>query len=385
MKVGVIGLGRLGLPLAVFLSASGCEVIGVDKDVRLVTELNAGRPSLQEPEVQDLHGLIASTDYADMHGASPVFIMTPTPSLEDGSFSLEHVRSAVESVRPYLERNNLLAVASTVMPGHMDCLRVDCGLCYAPLFVALGSVMRDLRRPDFVLIGADRPEDSRRLCAFYRDTLNIDAPIRSLSFVEAEITKLALNCYLTVKISYANMLGELCEAFGADGSRVTEAIGLDCRIGGAYLRPGTAYGGPCFSRDNAALRHAAQEVGVSSSLNDDARVINDRQTTRLADQILGAERVAVLGLAYKPGTPVYEASAGMALVEALQAAGLDVIGHDPLARPTGIALAGDVAEAIAGADTVVIMTPWPEYRRLGLAGKRLIDPWGLYGNRIHDS
>jgi UDPglucose 6-dehydrogenase len=383
MQVGVIGLGRLGLPLAGVLAERGHSVVGIDSDPVRVDALALRTLPIAEPEVQELldthvRRMAFGTDPALLHRAEVVFIVTPTPSAPDGAFSLEYVEEAIRTAAPHLRRDVLVVVVSTVMPGHMRRLAemVPCGLAYNPQFIALGSVVRDLRSPDFVLIGADRTEDTIRLSEFYRGI----APLRIMNTMSAEIAKLALNCYVTMKISFANMLGEICDALGADARAVTGAIGCDRRIGHAYLSPGTAYGGPCFPRDNAAFVQVVLRAGATPLMPVATQAVNLQQTARLIEKVVsaGARRVAVLGLAYKPGTPVYEESAGLKLVEALQGIGLEVRAHDPQAEPSGVELRG-LAEALAWADCVAVMTPWQEYRGLDLSGKHIIDPWGMYG------
>jgi UDPglucose 6-dehydrogenase len=275
------------------------------------------------------------------------------------------------------------------MPGHMRRLAelVPCGMAYNPQFIALGSVVHDLRNPDFVLIGADRAGPRVRLAAFYH-ALGLFGRVQMMDFAGAEIAKLALNCYVTMKISYANMLGEVCDALGADARAVAGAIGCDRRIGHAYLSPGTAYGGPCFPRDNAAFVQVVLRAGAMPLMPVATQAINLQQTARLVEKIVsaGARRVAVLGLAYKPGTPVYEESAGLKLVEALTEAGIDVMAHDPQARPPGIQQLDDAELLIAWADLVVVTTPWQEYgplaRRAEQRGKAVIDPWGVLDNDL---
>jgi UDPglucose 6-dehydrogenase len=217
-----------------------------------------------------------------------------------------------------------------------------------------------------------------------------------MTWPNAELAKIAINTFVTTKISYANMLAELCERVpGGDVDVVTSAVGSDSRIGSSYLRGATGYGGPCFPRDNLALSHLATSLGVEASLADATDTINVRQPQRLAQRIteiapVGAS-VAVLGLAYKPDTPVAEESQGAALARRLADAGYAVTVHDPLAHipesvlGSGIRVAETLEQALDGADVVAVMTPWSEYLDLvpriekGTRPVWVLDCWRVLG------
>jgi UDPglucose 6-dehydrogenase len=241
------------------------------------------------------------------------------------------------------------------------------------------------------------------LASIYRKVVGPDVSIARMNFVNAELTKISVNTYVTMKISYANMLGEICDRLeGADVSVVIDAIGRDTRIGNKYLKPAVGYGGPCFPRDTIAFARMACLVGGSADLASSTEIINRRQIARLIEMIrdmipIGGT-VAVLGLSYKPNTPVIEESQGIMLVKALTEAGIEVIAHDPMAAAPARAVLGDAArfcpttrEALANADVGVIITPWPEYAGISpewVAGERtrfIIDCWGqLTSNRFGD-
>ena len=250
----------------------------------------------------------------------------------------------------------------------------DIGLCYNPEFIALGNVVDGLLNPDFVLIGESDPQAGTMLEAISRRVVGDKVPVARMNFANAELTKLTVNAYVTMKISFANMLAEVCDNLpGADADVVTAALGRDTRIGAKYLRGATAYGGPCFPRDLIAFKTMARQVGVEADLANATHAVNERQLARIAaivTQHIGVgERVAVLGVAYKPDTPVVEHAQGLMLADALEKAGLHVIVHDPLALGAARAVLGPafefadlVAEAIATADAVVVMISSKEYR-----------------------
>jgi UDPglucose 6-dehydrogenase len=277
------------------------------------------------------------------------------------------------------------------------------GVCYNPEFVALGSVLHDLLNPDFVLIGeSDKKAGDTLSFQVYEAPLHAPSfAVRRMNFVNAEIAKLALNCYITMKISYANLLGNLCEEIpGANAHTVTDAIGLDRRIGRACLKPATAYGGPYFPRDVeafneilASISFKENTVGVPdlSDLFEAVSVINSQQTQRLVDIVEKHSpqeaKVAVLGLAYKPGTHVTEESVGLDLIRLLLNRGREVVAWDPMVTKTGIAteldevlMANSLEDCVKDVDVVVVTIPCEEFKDLPIYREEatvVIDPWGV--------
>lgn len=418
MRVCVVGLGKLGAPLAAVLADCGHEVAGIDLDPHFVAAIARGDAPVEEPGLQALihanrHRLTATTDWAAaLDGAEASLVIVPTPSGPDGAFVNTHLLAAMESIGRQLaghRREHLVVVNSTTMPGSMDGpirerleaasgrrLGDGLGLCYNPEFIALGSVIHNLRHPDFVLIGQSDEEAGARLEALQRTLCGPTTPVARMNFINAELTKIAVNSYVTMKISFANTLAELCDRLpDADADTVAAGVGRDSRIGGKYLRPALGFAGPCFPRDTMAFAALARRIGVHPDLAVASDAVNQRQIDRLfALTAAGAGpggRVAVLGLSYKPDTPVIEQSQSVALVQRLLPAGYRVVVHDPAAMPAVRALVGDAveyaaepAEAVAMADVVVIATAWDVYRRLVPAavaapGRRplIIDCWRM--------
>jgi UDPglucose 6-dehydrogenase len=335
----------------------------------------------------------------------------PTPSGIDGAFENGHVIAAVERIGLVLREKpgyHLVVINSTVMPGSTGgairqrleacaAKRVgpDLGLCYNPEFVALGTVIDDLLNPDFVLIGESDERAGAALEEIWRQVVDAETPIARMGLVNAELTKVAVNAFVTMKISFANTLSEVCDNLdGADADVVTAALGHDARIGSRYLRGATGYGGPCFPRDTKAFARMAQRVGVEANLATATHDVNARQLDRIKtilDRHTGPrDRLAVLGLAYKPGTPVIEQAQGLMLAAALRNAGNSVVVHDPMALDAARSMLGpaceyaaSVADAVAAADAVVVMTPSAEYGEFfatwpGTGPTRLIvDCWRL--------
>jgi UDPglucose 6-dehydrogenase len=338
MDIAVVGLGKLGSPLAAVLASQGHNVVGVDVNPLLVDAINHGSAPVQEPGLQERietarSRLRATTDFVDAINATDIsFVIVPTPSSPDGFFTNRWVLDAVRHIGDALcktSRYHVVNITSTVMPGstggeirsaleYTSRRRVgeSVGLTYNPEFIALGSVVRDLLSPDIVLIGESDPRAGDLLAAVYRRVVGASVPIHRMNWVNAEITKISINTFVTTKISYANMLAELCEKLpGADVDVVTRALGGDSRVGSKYLKGALGYGGPCFPRDNVAWAALAQSLGVGADIALATDMVNQRQVDRvvsLIDRLASPDAVvAVLGLAYKPDTPVIEQSQGV--------------------------------------------------------------------------
>lgn len=398
MRIAVVGLGKLGSVMAAVLADRGHSVVGADTNPEVVARINEGRAPVAEPGLAELvarnrERLSATVNTEKAAAAAElVFIVTPTPSAPDGTFSLDFVLSAGQAVgRALRQARNfpVVALTSTVMPGStggrlMPLLEsasgkrcgVDFGLCYNPEFIALGSVIRDFLNPDMVLIGESDPRSGQLLEELYRSVCANRPAVARMNFVNAELTKLCVNTFVTTKISYANMLAELCERLpGADVGVVTRALGLDSRIGGKYLQGALGYGGPCFPRDNAAFTAIARQVGVEPDLAEATDRINRRQASRVGQLVLAllpsGGTVGVLGLAYKPGTNVVEESQGILLAQYLTRHGVRVLAYDPAAMEAarkildgGVHLCPTMRACAASADVLVIATPWEEFRAL---------------------
>ena len=339
--LAVVGLGKLGAPMAACLAAEGYTVIGVDVDVEKVTAINEGRAPVFETGLEEMlqqsgDRLTATTDLEDaVRRSQMTFVVVATPSDEAGGFSLRWVLPACESIgRVIRERDDFhtVVLTSTVMPGSTDgAVREaleqasgkrcgeDFGLCYSPEFIALGSVIRDFLAPDFLLVGESDERAGNALESVYRRTVAAQAPIARMNFVNAEVAKLSVNTFVTTKIAYANMLARICEKLpDADVDVVTDAIGLDTRIGKKYLRGTISYGGPCFPRDNVALATLARTLGAPAFVAEATDSANRDGILRLADLVESRLPedgvVAVLGLSYKPNTDVVEESPGLLLL-----------------------------------------------------------------------
>src|SRR3954452_17022178 len=398
MKISISGLGKLGAPMAAVMAHKGNVVVGVDLNPAYVTAIQQGRPPVNEPGLaemilQNRERLSATLDYNEAIAATDVtFIIVPTPSGTDGTFSLRYVMSAAEKIGAALRRKNgwhVVVLSSTVMPGStggklLPALEahsgkkcgVDFGLCYNPEFIALGSVVRDMLKPDMILIGESDARSGAILEELYTGVCESNPRIQRMNYVNAELTKLSVNTFVTTKISYANMLAQICETLpGADSDVVTAAIGCDTRIGQKYLKGALGYGGPCFPRDNIAFSALARDNGAPALLAEATDALNKRQVPRLAQLVMShlsdGAVAGVLGLSYKPNTEVIEESQGVAIAQALLDAGQKVVVYDPEAMCNAQkSLKGDVIfaasaeDCIAQSGAVVITTPWAEFATL---------------------
>jgi UDPglucose 6-dehydrogenase len=418
--VSVVGLGKLGLCLAAVLADAGFRTVGVDIDEAVVRAVNSGESPIIEPGLAELvarHGgksLVATTRHAEAVERSDItFIVVATPSHADGNFSNRYVEAALSSLSQSLAAHgkpfHTFVVGCTVMPGSTDNIFVPLvekhsgrklnegfGICYDPEFVALGSVIRNFREPDLVIIGESSPAAGDRVDEVHRKLCRNQPRIFRMSITSAEIAKVSLNVFLTMKISFGNMLAGLCEKIpGADVDQITAAIGTDRRIAPHYLRGGLAFGGPCFPRDTRAFLALARRHDCDADLVQATDAINERQALHLLDRVLAATggnpktRVAVLGLAFKSDTPVTTESPAIRLIKELLERDYPVVAYDPLAVPQAKALFGDrieyagsASECIRVANVCVLANQDAEYRSAveayrGGQEKTLIDCWRI--------
>jgi len=412
-RISVIGLGKLGLSLAAVLADRGFQVVGVDVDERRVDSVNRGQSPIFERGVgllirSNRPSLSATTDHDKaVRETDATFLVVPTPSNAAGEFSNDFVKSAAKMVGRAISKKrgyHLVVVTSTVMPGSMDHVvrpaleeasgkrcGPDFGLCYNPEFIALGEVVKGLLSPDMVLIGeSDRTAGDvltwiqRQVCASF-------TPIERMNFVNAEVAKIAINSYVTMKMSFANTLAEICERLpSGDVDKVTHALGRDARIGPTYLKGAIGYGGPCFPRDNIAFARFARKLGVNAELARATDRINKRQVRRIVALIEkhgspDATRIGILGAAYKPNTNVTEASQSLELARALARRGFEVhvydpaLAHFPVQAPN-FQMEVDAEGCVGKSDICVIATPWGSFSEIDKAAfkdKLVLDCWRL--------
>ena len=418
-SVSVVGLGKLGLCLAAVLASRGFNVAGIETDPSKVQAVNLGTSPIYEPGLGQLirknrGRLRADTTYEPVAGTQATFVVVPTPSDETGAFSLKFVSQAMEDIGKELSKKrgyHLVVLTSTVMPESMDRIVVpllekrsgrvvgmDLGVSYNPEFIELGDVFRGLLAPDIVLIGESDARAGRLLSSIQRRVCENSPPIERMNFINAEIAKISLNSYVTMKMTFANTLAEIAEKTpGADVDAITRAIGRDRRVGKAYLKGALGYGGTCFPRDNVAFKKFATGVGAQARLSEATHELNLGQVGRVVDLAMksGLEpgsRVGVLGLSFKPDTNIVEQSQSLMVAQELAERGFEVSVYDPAAmdgaRPvlgSKVAYCASAEDCVKASDFLILATPWREFSRLRerlLHGKVVLDCWRMLPAKI---
>jgi len=415
--VSIIGLGKLGAPMLACFAAKGFKVTGADVMPERVETINRGTAPVYETGLQEMLTAAqgryrATTDIkAAVAQSSVTFVIVPTPSLPDGTFSLEYSLPAFETIGQALREKDgfhLVVMTSTVMPGATDSaikttletasgkrVGVDFGLCYSPEFIALGSVIDDFLNPDFILIGESDARSGDMLAQIYATVCDNNPPAQRMSFVNAELTKIAVNTFITTKITFANMLARMCENLPESNvDVVTAALGMDTRIGSKYLTGAIGYGGPCFPRDNVAFAALAREIGSPATLAEATDQFNRLEISRLTD-LIKAKRpdngvIGILGLSYKPNTDVIEEAQGLLLAKSLAGEAIPVIVYDPAALDnarralgTSVQYADTLEAVLQAADVVVVVSAWEQFKHISpdmlaqSGASVLIDCWRM--------
>lgn len=415
MNISVFGLGKLGAVIAALHANKGHKVIGVDINENFVSSINNGKSPHQEPNLQELidgaNGNLSATTNAEeaILNSDASYLIVPTPSDENGIFTNKYVISVMNAIGSALRKKDgyhLVVLNSTVMPGSCDGeirqalesasgrkVGENLGLVYSPEFIALGSVVKDMKFPDLVLIGQSDSKAGDLVEQVASTVIESKPEIHKMTLVNAEIVKIAINTFVTTKISFANMLSEICDHLpNADVDVVTNAVGSDSRVGKKYLKGALGYGGPCFPRDNIALTKLAMQLGAGFDVPEATDAINRRQINRIVNLVkahkLENKAIAVLGMSYKPDTPVVEESQGVMIANMLFQIGSKVLVNDPMALSnardsleSGIEVVTKIDEVLSKSEVLIITTPWPEYKNLTsdqLRDKIVIDCWRIF-------
>ena len=391
MNITVIGTGYVGLVVGACLAETGNPVVCADVDQGKIDGLKRNVLPIYEPGLDDYVArnqsqgrLTFTTDVAAAIGsADVVFIAVGTPPDEDGSADLRHVLAVAEQIGRHMRRELVVVTKSTVPVGTAAKVAAAVSkhatlpfhMCSNPEFLKEGAAIDDFMKPDRVVIGVDNDHARSVMAELYAPFVRTGKPIIFMDIPSAEMTKYAANAMLATRISFMNEIANLCERVGADVDNVRKGIGSDGRIGPAFLFPGPGYGGSCFPKDVKALVRTAKECGVPLRVLDSVEEANDAQKHRLFAKLgevvgdLAGKRVAVWGLAFKPNTDDMREAASLVLIESLLGAGATVVAHDPVAmhetqRRIGdrITYADSSYDALAGADALVVVTDWNEYR-----------------------
>ncbi|WP_368412723.1 UDP-glucose/GDP-mannose dehydrogenase family protein [Dongia sp.] len=419
MRIAMIGVGYVGLVSGACFSEFGHDVICVDSNRERIAALERGEIPIFEPGLDDLvaRNLQANRLHfthdlkTAVTGAEAIFIAVGTPSRRgDGHADLSFVYQAARDIAAKLSSYAVIVTKSTVPVGTgreveriIRAARPEAVFDVAsnPEFLREGAAINDFMRPDRVVIGTQSERARAVLRRIYRPLNLIETLILFADLETAELIKYAANAFLAMKISYINQIADLCEKVGADVHDVARGIGLDGRIGAKFLHPGPGYGGSCFPKDTLALMHTAQEAGTPLTLVEATVAFNDLRKEQMADRVLAAlggsgkgKRIAVLGLTFKPNTDDMRDSPSLTILPRLQAAGAEILAHDPAGMAEARKLMPDVTycedayQTLDGADAMVLLTEWNAYRAMDLGRMHalmrqpvVIDLRNVYGSR----
>jgi len=389
----------VGIVSGTCLSEFGHEVVCVDNDAAKIAMLCQGRIPIYEPGLADLvvknvssGRLRFTTDLSEaVPRAEAIFIAVGTPSTRrgDGYADLSYIYAAVKELAPYLAGYTVIVDKSTVPIGTARQVSriiretnptADFDVASNPEFLREGAAIGDFMRPDRVVIGVENEKAAAVLREIYSPLYLIETPIVVTGIETAELIKYAANSFLAVKISFINEMATICEAVGADAIALAKAIGLDGRIGKKFLHPGPGYGGSCFPKDTVALLRTVQEYGVSARIVESAVEVNAAQKARMVKKIRDAvggseagKTIGVLGLTFKPETDDMREAPALTILPALMEKGARIIAHDPQGMreaakylPEGITYVDNPYEVFPGADAIVLLTEWNQYRALNL-------------------
>jgi nucleotide sugar dehydrogenase len=330
MKIGIVGTGKLGLCLALNLNKAGHDVSAFDVDERLVSQLNARTFKTSEPFVEQYLAsstMTASCDLQSVIDSQVIFIVLPTPSKQDGSYDHELITGVLRDLRSLAVREKIIVISSTVMPGYCSSildLVASNHLCYNPEFIAQGSIIADQQNQDMILVGGKNAEAMKTVAKLQQDICGGKTIVRTMSFEEAETVKLATNVFLTMKIAYANKVGDMVTRYGGDPDVVLEAIGDDKRINQNCLRYGFGYGGPCLPRDNKAFIHASEAVNISAELSKAVDQANQSHLDYLVEDDRRLESLVMGRVTFKSESTILECSQRLQYAVALADAGVRI-------------------------------------------------------------
>ena len=412
-RISVFGLGKLGSTIALLYASKGHKVIGVDVDSQLISKLNSGINVFGETGIDKVleNGNLDFTATLDsefaLNNTDVSLIVLPTPSNQEGVFDNSFIINCLTRLSLILKTKNsfhLFVLNSTVMPTSCETefiplierisgkkVNKDFAFIYSPEFIALGEIIRNMTNPDLLLIGGSDTRSSKEYEKLALSITDSNPEIHIMNLANAEITKISINSYITMKISFANFLSEVCEKVpGGDVAVVTNAIGSDSRIGKKYLTGGTGFGGPCFPRDNIALSSFSAQLGVDASLAIASDKVNNRQVQRIINLIPKQRdlKILICSTSYKPKTQVSEESQGVKLFQELSNFYKDVRTFNP---PNDILEISDIKDTfdheIKNSNTIIYMQVEKIYtiENIGsLRDKILIDPWRQHEISLDD-
>ena len=397
MNVSIIGTGYVGLVTGACFAEFGVKVTCVDKDIRKVESLKQGLIPIYEPGLEEMvkknlkeGRLLFTTEIAKaIEEALVIFIAVGTPARQDGQADLSYIETVAEAIAQHMNGYKVIVTKSTVPVGTGERLReiigrrqkesFDFDIVSNPEFLREGSAIEDFLRPNRVVIGAKSQQAIAIMKDLYRPLYLIETPMLITDMATAEMIKYASNAFLATKISFINEVANICERVGADVQLVAKGMGLDGRIGGKFLHPGPGFGGSCFPKDTLALAQLAQKSGYDFSILNAVINVNQKQRERMVEKLetalgsLEGKRLAFLGLAFKPNTDDIRESPSIFIIRAVQKRGGTVIAYDPAAMNeaknalAGVEFTDDAYRTAEGADAIVLVTEWNQFRNLDLA------------------
>lgn len=397
MQIAVIGTGYVGLVTGACFAEFGVDVTCVDVIEEKILKLNNGIIPIYEPGLDKIVDKNAragrlkfTTDLTSaVQGAAVVFLAVGTPPKEDGSPDMSFYQQAARDVAKAINGYKVLVTKSTVPVGTGKWLKefvasnleteTDFGVASNPEFLREGAAIEDFMRPDRVVIGSNEPQAIEIMRELYRPLYLIETPIVITSLEAAELIKYAANAFLATKITFINEIANLCDAIGCDVHDVAKGMGMDNRIGRKFLHPGPGYGGSCFPKDTRAFTKVGDEFGVETRVVDAVIAANDFQRRAMIPKIkkligeVSGKRIGVLGLSFKPETDDMRESPAIEIINDLISMGASVKAYDPVAMDEArhhlpeIGYAADEYDAIDGADIMVIVTEWNQFRALDMS------------------
>ena len=418
-KISVLGLGKLGACYAAFYASKGYPIIGLDINQNNIDLLNKGISPVKEPGLQELINnhkafIRATSDHGRLLSDSDLtFIILPTPSKPNGLFSVDYVVQAAKDIGPHLRNKkgyHVFTLVSTVLPedsrkyiipafeknSGKKC-GVDFGYVYSPSLIAIGDILKNLQEPDFLFLGAHDERSREMVASVYNDIYNNEKSVEHMTIESAELAKISLNAYVTMKITFANILGHICTNLEqADVDDITNALGKDQRVGRKYLRSGLGYGGTCFPRDNYAFAAMSKKFGVSSPMALLTHKLNDQVWQRNLSTILKSagkdKRIGVLGISYRPKITLSDKSQALFITQGLIKKRCKVMLFEPLGheheaiRILGkkVDYATTLPKIFKKCDVIFIsnndqmFTEIPKIVEKISAKKTIIDPWGMF-------
>lgn len=417
MHISVIGTGYVGLVTGTCFAETGNHVICVDVDQEKLRKLNSGEIPIYEPGLEILfernrrEGRLEFTDNLAHAVANSqiIFLALPTPPLEDGSADLKYVLDVATEIGKLLTDYRVLVNKSTVPVGTADKVRdrvaaqtsVPFDVVSNPEFLREGAAVEDFMKPERVVVGTRSPRAKELMDQLYKPFVMSGNPVIYMDERSSELTKYAANSFLATKISFMNEIAQICERVGADVDMVRQGIGTDSRIGKRFIFAGVGYGGSCFPKDVKALNHTSQEYGYDFRILQSVLEVNAQQRLLLVEKIrqfyggnLQGKHIALWGLAFKPNTDDIREAPALLIIEDLKAMGATVTAFDPVAMPVvqkyhpdlGIGYADTLYEALKGANALVVVTEWNEFRTpdLGHIASALTDRAVFDGRNIYD-